>query len=104
LLRRSEPFDSDDYIFELKMDGFRALASVCEPETRLISRRGNVYKRFPDLCAAIHIDLDSEAVLDAEIVCLDGQWRSQFYELLRRLDGESRCSTRSICCGWMEKT
>jgi hypothetical protein len=26
LSRRPEPFDSDDYIFELKLDGFQALA------------------------------------------------------------------------------
>ncbi len=26
LSRRAEPFDSDQYIFELKMDGFRSLA------------------------------------------------------------------------------
>jgi ATP-dependent DNA ligase len=38
---RPKPFDSDDYIFELKMDGFRALAHVGPDEirTRLISRR-----------------------------------------------------------------
>jgi bifunctional non-homologous end joining protein LigD len=66
------------------MDGFRALAYVGDDSARLISRRGNVYKSFPSLCAAIHIDLDCEAVLDGEIVCLDSEGRSQFYELLRR--------------------
>jgi hypothetical protein len=29
-----------------------------------------VYERFTDLAAAIHIELDCEAVLDGEIVCL----------------------------------
>ena len=66
------------------MDGFRALAYVVEDQTRLVSRRGNVYKSFPGLCAAIHIDLDCEAVIDGEIVCLDSEGRSQFYQLLRR--------------------
>jgi bifunctional non-homologous end joining protein LigD len=66
------------------MDGFRAMAYVGEAETRLLSRRGNTYKSFPGLCAAIHIDLDCEAVIDGEIVCLDSEGRSQFYELLRR--------------------
>jgi hypothetical protein len=28
LSRRSEPFDSDDYIFELKIVGFRSLAYI----------------------------------------------------------------------------
>src|SRR5580704_1334838 len=66
------------------MDGFRALAHVGPGETRLVSRRGNVYNRFTELAAAIHIELDCEAVLDGEIVCLDGNGRPQFYDLLRR--------------------
>jgi hypothetical protein len=32
--------------------------------TRLVSRRGNVYKRFTEFAATIHIELDCEAVLD----------------------------------------
>ncbi len=27
-VRRPEPFDSDDYVYELKIDGFRALAHI----------------------------------------------------------------------------
>ncbi len=46
------------------------LAQVGPDEKRLFSRRGNVYKRFTELAAAIHIELDYEAVLDGEIVCL----------------------------------
>jgi ATP-dependent DNA ligase len=65
-------------------NGFRELAHVGPDETRLVSRRGNVYKRFTELAAAIHIELDCEAVLDGEIVCLDGNGRPQFNDLLRR--------------------
>lgn len=39
--RSGDPFSPDDYIFELKMDGFRALAYVGEHETRQLSRRSN---------------------------------------------------------------
>jgi len=84
LTRLPESFDHPDFLFELKMDGFRALAHVGEHETRLISRKGNPYKSFLDLCAAIHLDLDCEAMLDGEIVVLDQGGRPQFYELLRR--------------------
>src|SRR5690349_18475385 len=78
-----DAFDHEDFIFELKMDGFRALGYVDESETRLVSRKQNVYKRFTDLCAAIHIDMDCTAVLDGEIVCLDAAGRPMFYDLLR---------------------
>jgi bifunctional non-homologous end joining protein LigD len=81
---RPAAFDDDDFIFELKMDGFRALAYVGPDETRLVSRKGNVYKSFSGLCAAIHTGLGREAVLDGEIVILDAEGRPQFYELLRR--------------------
>jgi bifunctional non-homologous end joining protein LigD len=83
ILRR-DAFDNADYLFELKMDGFRALAHVGADETRLVSRRGSVYKSFAELAAAIHIELDCQAVLDGEIVILDDEGRPQFHELLRR--------------------
>ena len=36
------------------MDGFRALAHPGPNETRLVSRRGNVYKQFTELdCEAV---------------------------------------------------
>jgi bifunctional non-homologous end joining protein LigD len=81
---RPAAFDDDDFIFELKMDGFRALAHVGPDETRLVSRKGNVYKSFPGLCAAIHTNLHRQAVLDGEIVILDAEGRPQFYDLFRR--------------------
>ena len=46
LSRRTEPFDSDQFIFELKVDGFRALAHIEAGKGELISRNGNVPPRF----------------------------------------------------------
>ena len=40
--RRAKPFDSEDYLFELKIDGYRSLAYVESGECRLVSRRGSV--------------------------------------------------------------
>lgn len=83
LIQLPAAFDHNDFIFELKMDGFRALAYVDGGRARLISRKGNEYRRFNDLVAAIS-KLGHEAVLDGEIVCLDDRGRPQFYDLLRR--------------------
>jgi len=47
-----EPFDNPDYIFELKHDGFRALASIDAGECRLVSRNLKSL-RFESLCAAL---------------------------------------------------
>jgi bifunctional non-homologous end joining protein LigD len=38
LSRRSQPFDSDEFIFELKVDGFRAFAYLENGQGQLISR------------------------------------------------------------------
>jgi bifunctional non-homologous end joining protein LigD len=70
LSRRSEPFDSDQFIYELKIDGFRALAHIAAGRGELISRNGNVFRGFTELAMwlAEHLRVES-AVLDGEIAC-----------------------------------
>jgi bifunctional non-homologous end joining protein LigD len=65
---RREPFDSPDWLYELKYDGFRALALIESGSCRLVSRNGHVYKSFPGLRASL-AQLGHEAILDGEIVC-----------------------------------
>ncbi|MGB2888710.1 MAG: hypothetical protein WBC04_13525 [Candidatus Acidiferrales bacterium] len=80
-----EPFDHPDWLFELKHDGFRALAYVAEGACDLISRRRHVYKSFSQLRTDITGALDVEnAILDGEIMCLDSNGHSVFKELLYR--------------------
>lgn len=85
LTRRPEPFSHPDWLFEIKYDGFRALA-YCDPSgVRLISRNSNRFASFSNLCAQIELFLKARhAVLDGEIVCLDENGYSQFNELLFR--------------------
>src|SRR5713226_5671922 len=75
---RREPFDHPDFIYEVKYDGFRALAHIEAGSRSLVSRKAHVYKSFPDLCASL-AQLPHEAILDGEIVCLDGAGRPLFY-------------------------
>jgi bifunctional non-homologous end joining protein LigD len=44
--RKSDAFDHPEWIFELKLDGFRSLAYIEDGSCRLISRRNNAYKSF----------------------------------------------------------
>jgi bifunctional non-homologous end joining protein LigD len=90
LKRHHKPFLHPDWLFELKHDGFRALAFVQNGRCRLVSRNGNEFQSFDVLTKALPHELKAEtAVLDGEIVCLDGQGKSQFNELLFRR-GEPR--------------
>ena len=83
--RRAAPFDHPEWVFEVKHDGFRAIAYVKAGHCELVSRRGYVYKRFPALAEQIAEILDVQsAVLDGEIVCLDGHGKSRFKTLLYR--------------------
>src|SRR5204863_9434178 len=85
LSRRIEPFDSDDYIFELKIDGFRSLAYIENGQCDLVSRNGNTFRNFKDLAQWIGENLTVEnAVIDSEIACIDGLGRSVFNDLLFR--------------------
>jgi len=76
-------FDDPGFLYELKHDGFRAVAHIEGGVCRLVSRRGNSYKSFGPLRETL-ATLGRTAVLDGEIVVLDGDGRPQFHDLLRR--------------------
>lgn len=83
-VRRTEPFDDPDWLFDLKYDGFRALAYLEQGRCWLISRNGNPMHRFADLGDRIAAALDvGDAILDGEIIVADETGRPQFYDLLR---------------------
>ena len=85
LVHLPEPFNNCDWYFEAKWDGFRALAYMNEHECRLVSRRGRLYRSWPQLQAELaQAVLCRSAVLDGEIVCLDKAGRSHFYDLFFR--------------------
>jgi bifunctional non-homologous end joining protein LigD len=83
LTRKEAPFTHRDWVFELKWDGFRSLVYIDGRNCRLVSRNGNEFKSFPDLNKTLPFELTTKsAVLDAEIVCVDHNGRSQFKDLL----------------------
>ena len=77
LSRRPLPFDHPEWMFELKYDGFRALAVIQNGRTQLISRNGHPFSF--DLRVPLHA---GKTVLDGEIVCVDEQGKPQFHDLL----------------------
>jgi ATP-dependent DNA ligase len=85
LLRIPEPFDHSDWIFEPKMDGFRALGHVKGHHCTLISRKGHTFKSWPQLAAEVaHSVRAHSAILDGEICCLNPDGTSNFKDLLFR--------------------
>jgi bifunctional non-homologous end joining protein LigD len=85
LSRRREPFDHADWIFELKLDSFRALAYLENGEGRLVSRNENTFASFRDLAASVAASFrGTDALLDGAIVCLDEHGCPQFEDLMFR--------------------
>jgi bifunctional non-homologous end joining protein LigD len=85
LLPLPEPFDHPNWLFEVKHDGFRALAHVSGHSCELRSRNGHTFKHWPHLCEELaHAVKAHDAVIDGEIVCLDARGRSNFRNLLFR--------------------
>jgi bifunctional non-homologous end joining protein LigD len=82
LLKRRLPFDDPDVIFDVKWDGFRALAVIEHGRTQLISRNGHRFGSFAELEKLISAGLDTTAVIDGEICSLDKRGRPQFRNLL----------------------
>jgi bifunctional non-homologous end joining protein LigD len=84
-VRRPDLFVHSDFIFEIKYDGFRALAYIEDGGCRFVSRKGNEMKRFEQLSSAIGKALKvKSAVLDGEIVALDESGLPAFYRLMQR--------------------
>jgi bifunctional non-homologous end joining protein LigD len=82
--RRPEPFSHQDWLFEIKYDGFRALAHIEYGRSKLVSLIGNEFKSFRTLSESLGTELKRSVIVDGEIVCLDGNGKSLFYDLLFR--------------------
>ena len=78
-----EPFDSPDYIFELKLDGERCLAYLDKNGVHLQNKRKLILNpRFPEL-SQIHKHIKTRCILDGEItVLVDG--KPDFSQVQRR--------------------
>jgi bifunctional non-homologous end joining protein LigD len=78
-------FTRDGWLFELKLDGYRLLASKSRGEALLLTRNGNDYTAvFPEIARAIKaIPLD-ECIVDGEVVVMDEQGKPSFARLQQR--------------------
>ena len=84
LVRVKEPFDSPDWIFEVKHDGWRGMAYIGAGKCEIVSRNGNALRSFPSLCSELAAAIVKHAVIDGEIVHLGPDGRALFYPLMRR--------------------
>ncbi|MFI5293600.1 MAG: non-homologous end-joining DNA ligase [Thermodesulfovibrionales bacterium] len=75
------PFDHPDWIFEVKWDGYRAVAEIRDGDVSLNSRnRISLNQKFLPVTKSLQ-KLGFEAVLDGEIVVVDDQGHPDFQML-----------------------
>ena len=89
---REAPFDDDRWLFEVKWDGVRAIATCQRPGTgedgraTLITRNGNdCTPAYPELAPVWERVLARNAVLDGEVVALGPDGNPSFQLLAQRM-------------------
>jgi bifunctional non-homologous end joining protein LigD len=81
------PFDSADWLFELKWDGVRAVCLVARSGVTALSRTGrDLIRQFPELSDLRRSFKRLPVVVDGEIVSLDRKGRSSFQRLQPRIN------------------
>ncbi len=94
LAQRSTPFDSDEYWFELKWDGMRAVVVRDGPGYRLFNRRGvEITPRYPEF--SFLNGLPAGTILDGELVVLE-RGRPSLAKLLGRENVASPLKIRAL--------
>jgi len=74
-------FDDIDWIFEIKWDGYRAIADLQGKKIKLYSRNGLSFSEKFSVIAEALKNIKHNAVLDGEIVLLDEKGKPSFQKL-----------------------
>ena len=87
----------DNWAYEIKWDGVRAIGYAEGGRLKLESRNGNnVTSRYPELRALGRALGTHEAILDGEVVALDSNGRPSFQRLQRRMHLTSEGMVRRL--------
>lgn len=96
LLHKTEqPFEDDDFITELKLDGIRLILSKFDNQIRLYTRHNNeVTRKFPEL---LQLDISNGTILDGEIIVTDQQGKPDFEAMMERFQSKNSEHTIQYC-------
>jgi bifunctional non-homologous end joining protein LigD len=78
-------FDGAEWLFEIKWDGYRAIAFLEDGKVRLVSRNQNdLTPRYPELKDVARLIKAKTAILDGEVVALDADGKASFSLMQQR--------------------
>jgi bifunctional non-homologous end joining protein LigD len=76
-----EPFDNPDWVYEIKWDGYRAVAEINKKGNRLYSRNGLSFANlYPKIFEALK-KIKDDVILDGEIVVMNENNKPDFQKL-----------------------
>ncbi|MEO8428216.1 MAG: non-homologous end-joining DNA ligase, partial [Verrucomicrobiota bacterium] len=76
----------EDYVYEVKWDGIRAMISLDEGEIRIRGRnRMDLTKQFPELLIPEQSFRATSGLFDGEIVCLEADGKPDFRNVIHRM-------------------
>ncbi len=83
---RGDPPAGQDWLYEIKWDGVRAICYLRHGKLKILSRNGNPMDRqYPELSILPHHVKAREAILDAEITALNERGAPSFERLQKRI-------------------
>ncbi|RIJ20493.1 DNA ligase D [Henriciella barbarensis] len=90
---RDDPPSGEEWLHELKFDGYRIQALIAGHQVRLITRNGKDWTdRYPSVAKALaELDVESAAI-DGELVALDDRGHSHFASLQAATKGEGNAA------------
>lgn len=94
----NKPFNSKEYITELKLDGIRLIASKIENRVRLYTRHNNeITANFPELVDDIYANVPDGTVLDGELIVTDSQGKPDFEAMMERFKSRKSKHKATFC-------
>ena len=76
-----KPFSGEEWIFELKYDGYRVIATGYEGDIRLYSRNGNTFTdRYPVIARELS-GINASFIIDGEVCYVEDSGRTNFQKL-----------------------
>ena len=89
----NDPFDSPEFLYEVKWDGIRAMVSLDEGAITIRSRaQRDITSQFPELQIPDQAFRAASGLFDVEIVCLNEKGQPVFEDVLHRLQHRSEAA------------